>query len=331
MRALTLLSLLLLPVVASAGDVPRRMTWHGRLARTDGTPETNPQSLKFALYASPSGGSPLWEETLQNVPVSNGYYAVVLGQATPLPLTALNGQDLYLGLALNGGAEQQPRVRVASVPYALKASDAHTLDGRQAADFALTAHGHADATTSAPGFMSAADKSKLDGLNTTGFAATSHSHANATTSAPGFMSAADKSKLDGLNTTNFAATSHSHVNATTSASGFMSSADKSKLDGLNSANYAPVNHTHTTPNPICVYRRETRPGTQVATVLCNTNEAMMGGGCAMDTGTAEGGVEQDFSGMTATASGTGGMGMVCRGRGGGGNVVQAWVTCCRWP
>jgi hypothetical protein len=145
------------------------------------------------------------------------------------------------------------------------------------------------------------------------------------------MSSSDKSKLDGLNASSFATSAHGHANATPSAAGFMSSSDKSKLDGLNASNYAAVNHTHTTPNPICVYRRETNGGNQVATVVCNTNEAMMGGGCALDAGSGNGGVEQGFSGMTAVASGTGGMGMTCRGRGNPSDVVQAWVTCCRWP
>jgi hypothetical protein len=324
MRALTLLSLVLLPLVASAGDVPRRMTWHGRLARTDGSAETNPQTLKFALYASPSGGAPLWEETLQNVPVSNGYYAVVLGQATLLPLPVLNGQDLYLGLALNGGAEQQPRVRVASVPYALKASDAHTLDGRASAEFALTSHGHADATGSTPGFMSAADKSKLDGLNGAGFASSTHTHAGVTTSAPGFMSAADKSKLDGLNGADFASSTHAHADVTTSGSGFMSSADKTKLNGLNAANYAASSHTHPVPTLSCTYRRATNNGNQSATVLCNSNEVLTGGGCGLDTV-----VTQSFSGTAAAATGTGGLGFVCAGNGSPGDTVEAWAVCCK--
>ncbi|MBM4378836.1 MAG: hypothetical protein FJ086_05975 [Deltaproteobacteria bacterium] len=195
MRALTLVSLLLLPLIASAA-VPRRMTWYGRLARADGSPETNPQSLKFALYAAASGGSALWEETLPSVQVVNGAYAVVLGQASPLPGSVVNGQDLYLGLSLNGGAELQPRVRVASVPYALTAGDAHALEGRTAADFALTSHSHPNASSTAAGFMSAPDKVKLDGLNSSAFAPSNHGHSDATTTSPGFMSSSDKVKLD---------------------------------------------------------------------------------------------------------------------------------------
>ena len=103
MRALTLASLLLLPLLASA-DVPRRMTWHGRLARADGSPETSPQILKFALYPAASGGAALWEETLQNVPVVNGAYAVVLLDLT-MPL--LDGEETFRQLRL-----LQPDVRI---------------------------------------------------------------------------------------------------------------------------------------------------------------------------------------------------------------------------
>jgi hypothetical protein len=165
--------------------------------------------------------------------VVGGAYAVVLGLASPLSAEVVNGQDLYLGLSLNGGAELQPRVRVASVPYALAAADAHTLQGHAATDFALTAHSHANATTGAAGFMSATDKSKLDALDTgKPYAPLSHPHDSASCSSGaasasqctvGFMPAADKFKLD-----KYPALPPS--TATTSVDGLMSAADKTKLD-----------------------------------------------------------------------------------------------------
>src|SRR3954471_2098597 len=93
-----------------AQDVPRKMTYQGRLTRPDGTAETAPQDLKFSLYAQATGGAPLWEETLTQVPLSNGYYAVVLGKTTALPPSVVTGQDLYLGVSVGGGAELAPRI-----------------------------------------------------------------------------------------------------------------------------------------------------------------------------------------------------------------------------
>lgn len=324
MRALTLASLLLLPLCASA-DVPRRMTWHGRLARADGSPETNPQTLKFALYTEASGGAQLWTETLANVPVINGVYAVVLGQATPLPASVVNGQDLYLGLSLNGGAEQQPRIRVASVPYALAAADAHTLQGRPGSDFALAAHTHPNASDTAAGFMSSGDKKKLDGIETFAFAtfATAahthpyaplvHGHDPVSDTAPGFMTATQKTKLDGLNSANYAPASHVTAMASSTADGHMSKDDKAKLDGLNSVNYAPASHTHAkasasvdgfmskedfsklkgypatppaAPALSCKYRRADATGIQsTATVKCDADERLTGSSCATKSST----------------------------------------------
>lgn len=145
-----------------AQDVPRKMTYQGKLSRSDGAPETQPQDLKFALYSQPTGGAPLWQETQSQVPLANGYYAVVLGKTTALPASVFTGQDLYLGLSVGTGAELSPRIQVASVPYALKASDSFTLEGKAAADFALVSHSHPNATGSASGFMSSADKSRFD-------------------------------------------------------------------------------------------------------------------------------------------------------------------------
>ncbi len=155
---------LLLAPPAHAVELPRQITFQGRLVRADGTPETAPQSLRFSLYATPSGGAPLWEESHPSVPVTNGYYAVVLGAATPLPASALNGQALYLGVSLVGQSELTPRLPVVSVPYALLAEDSHSLEGRAAASFADASHSHPNATPSAHGLMSSADKAKLNGL-----------------------------------------------------------------------------------------------------------------------------------------------------------------------
>jgi hypothetical protein len=140
--ALAAAGLVLLASTAGAVDVPRQMTFQGRLLRADGSPETAPQSLRFALYATPGGGAPLWEESHPSVPVTNGYYAVVLGASLPLPPAAVNGQALYLGVSIVGQSELTPRLPVVSVPYALRADDSNRLEGRNAASFANATHSH---------------------------------------------------------------------------------------------------------------------------------------------------------------------------------------------
>lgn len=161
---LPLIPLLIISATAAAQDVPRKMTYQGRLVRSDGTPETAPQDLKFALYSQPTGGAPLWEETHAQVALTNGYYAAVLGKSVALPSTLVTGQELFLGVSVGNGAELLPRTAVVSVPYALKASEAFRLEGRAATDFALAAHSHGNATSTAAGFMSSADKARFDAI-----------------------------------------------------------------------------------------------------------------------------------------------------------------------
>lgn len=251
-------TLALLASPARAADaVPRQMTFQGRLVRADGSPETRAQDLRFALYPSATGGAPLWEESHPAVPVTNGYYAVVLGAAQPLPDAVLNGQPLHLGVALVGQSELTPRLPVVSVPYALKAGDSARLEGLDAASFARAGHSHA----SVPFADRAGDSDKLGGLGASDFARASHTHSAATPSVNGFMSAADKARLDslpsnygasltvsgspatlnvayagtgGLNgsAASAARSDHAHATATPSANGFMASSDKAKLDSL---------------------------------------------------------------------------------------------------
>jgi hypothetical protein len=152
--ALAAAGLLLLAPSALAVDVPRQMTFQGRLLRADGSAETSPQNLRFALYTAATGGAPLWEEGHPNVPVTNGYYAVVLGASLPLPPAAVNGQALYLGVSLVGQSELTPRLPIVSVPYALRADDSNRLEGRTAASFADANHPHPNLPSSyGPGLV----------------------------------------------------------------------------------------------------------------------------------------------------------------------------------
>ena len=78
----------------------------------------------------------------QNVTADvKGNYTVRLGATPPegLPLDLFtSGEARWLGVRINGG-EEQPRVLLLSVPYALKAGDAQTLGGLPASAFVLAA------------------------------------------------------------------------------------------------------------------------------------------------------------------------------------------------
>jgi hypothetical protein len=119
--------------------VPRLVNFSGKASNGEAKPITGTVGITFSIYSAQQGGVPLWMET-QNVRLdAKGNYTVQLGATTsdglPLDLFA-SGEARWLGVRINGG-EEQPRVLLLSVPYALKAADAQTLGGLPASAFAL--------------------------------------------------------------------------------------------------------------------------------------------------------------------------------------------------
>jgi hypothetical protein len=125
------------PIVATG--VPRLVKFSGLLKDVSGNLLTNTVGITFAVYSEETGGVPLWQET-QNVQLSQGRYTVFLGEGTsggiPAELFA-SGQSQWLGIRilLPGEEEEQARLFLTSVPYALKAVDADTLGGLPASSF----------------------------------------------------------------------------------------------------------------------------------------------------------------------------------------------------
>ena len=119
--------------------VPTLVSFSGVLTGSNGRPLTAITGVTFSLYAEQQGGAPLWLET-QNVQVDKtGHYSVQLGSTTSQGLPAslfAAGEARWLGIQPQG-QEEQPRVLLMSVPYALKALDAETIGGKPASSFML--------------------------------------------------------------------------------------------------------------------------------------------------------------------------------------------------
>jgi hypothetical protein len=126
-----------------APGVPRLVKFSGVLKDAAGNLLTNAVGITFAVYGEQTGGVPLWQET-QNVQFSQGRYTAFIGQNSSAGIPAelfTSGQPRWLGVkALLPDETEQPRVLLASVPYALKAVDADTLGGLPASAF-LQANG----------------------------------------------------------------------------------------------------------------------------------------------------------------------------------------------
>jgi len=117
--------------------VPSMVNYNGTVTDLNHKPLTGATGVTFALYKDEQGGSPLWTETQNVQPDKSGHYKVALGSTTsqglPPTIFAL-GEARWLGVKVQG-QEEQPRVLLLSVPYALKALDAETLGGKPASAF----------------------------------------------------------------------------------------------------------------------------------------------------------------------------------------------------
>jgi hypothetical protein len=140
----------------SPAALPRVMTITGVFQPADGQPPRPVETLTLAIYADAVGGAPLWQE-LQTVALdATGAYTVLLGATRPdgLPADVLAAGAEWLGLRFDRPGETEgPRLRLTSVPYALRAADADTLGGRPASAYLLApaspATGGAGQTTAA--------------------------------------------------------------------------------------------------------------------------------------------------------------------------------------
>ncbi|MCA9547700.1 MAG: hypothetical protein KC613_25025, partial [Myxococcales bacterium] len=129
------LALAIAPLSVQAQAVPEMLPYNGFLADTNGVPVDGGISLTVRVYETSDAPNPIWQETLQNVPVDAGYFRVDLGLIVPLVQDVQNGRTRYLGLSVNGDAEATPRQRIGAVPYALMAMDSAMLGGYPAATF----------------------------------------------------------------------------------------------------------------------------------------------------------------------------------------------------
>jgi hypothetical protein len=86
--------------------------------------------MRFGLYSTPVGGTALWAETQQDVPVAGGIYNVVLGTVTPFIKEDFAPDTLYLQVEIHNGTAYEalsPRQSLTSVPFAMRAGEAQTV------------------------------------------------------------------------------------------------------------------------------------------------------------------------------------------------------------
>jgi hypothetical protein len=123
--------------------VPHVVKFSGALKNAAGTPLSGVVAIRFVIYGDATHGTPLWQEVQNTQLDQQGHYEVMLGstgsEGIPMELFT-SGEQRWLGVqALLPGREEDPRVLLVSVPYALEAADAQTLGGLPVSAFAKAA------------------------------------------------------------------------------------------------------------------------------------------------------------------------------------------------
>ena len=125
----------------AAVSVPRLINVTGAYQPADGQPPPSEIGVTLSIYSDREGGTALWQESQTVTLDKSGKFTVLLGSTQTdgiSPDVFASRDGLWLGMQFAGSGDvERPRVRLASVPYALRAADADTLGGRPASAYVL--------------------------------------------------------------------------------------------------------------------------------------------------------------------------------------------------
>jgi hypothetical protein len=126
----------LVVAAASSADVPHLINYQGILTDSGGQPLDGSHDLTFKIYPDSGAATPaLWTEQHMGVDVDQGLFNVILGSNTAIPTGLFADPQRWIGIAVDADAEMYPRMRITSVPWAMRAA---------VADSALNAVGGGD-------------------------------------------------------------------------------------------------------------------------------------------------------------------------------------------
>jgi hypothetical protein len=114
---------------STAAAVPLELTHQGRLMSPVGSPLHGAHTVRFTLYSDAAGTNDVWFET-SSLTLADGYYAYTFGadSGNPLDVDDFSGA-LWLGVSVDGGPEIGAPTPLTSVPFAVRARTAESLDG----------------------------------------------------------------------------------------------------------------------------------------------------------------------------------------------------------
>jgi hypothetical protein len=125
MKHLLLLSAIIMASISTAyADVPGQIAFQGYLVNTDGSPKEGKVNMGFEMFDAAAGGTSLgWSET-QEVTLSDGVFAVFIGEKSSINPVIFDGKDVFLEVKIESEA-LEPRLEIGtSTPYCFTAQTA---------------------------------------------------------------------------------------------------------------------------------------------------------------------------------------------------------------
>lgn len=139
MKKLSIFTMLFLVVFfASAGlaAVPPKINYEGRLTDASGSALSGSYNMRFSITSDLAGNNVVWGPEAHNaITVSNGVFAIILGDTTPITTNEVAAPGRYLKIEIaNPPASTNfealtPNSQIVSVAYALKAAEADNVAG----------------------------------------------------------------------------------------------------------------------------------------------------------------------------------------------------------
>lgn len=119
------------------------LNYQGRLTDASGNPLEGFVTLEFTIEQESAFGydlySAVWQNTLVDVPLNDGFFSVNLGENEPLP-TTLAGTDLRLLLSVDGYPEFDTEFRMTWASQAIFSLNARQLNGQDASAYDQRPH-----------------------------------------------------------------------------------------------------------------------------------------------------------------------------------------------
>lgn len=121
---------LLLSASLAAAFTPATLSYQGSLYDNNKLPVTAVKTLRFNLYKTVDAAESarFWTETMTSVNVTNGRFAVILGNTTPLNPADFQ-TDIWVGIKVDTDNEMTPRQKLTSVAFALNADNGVPVGG----------------------------------------------------------------------------------------------------------------------------------------------------------------------------------------------------------